>query len=118
MVDEEKQFENLTDQAERLSEDARNFLTVAFLMGGGVCIVSGHSLAENTGLIGWLAALVLVEPVGLLAISAALFVQFPRSPASRWFRRAYSHAKPGLTLLTILMTWGVLASIAWFIFQI
>jgi hypothetical protein len=104
-------------QAESLSPDGRNLLSVAFTMLGGVCIVSGHALAENTGWIGWLAALILFEPVGILSLAAALFVNYPRSRASLWFAKAYSHARPGLLILTVLMTVGVVGSIAFFLLQ-
>ena len=109
---------DLVRQAETLSDDSRDFLTVGFIMLGGICIVSGHALAENTGWVGWLAALILFEPVGVMSLAAALFVRYPHSRAARWFAQAYSHARPGLLVLTVLMTVGVVGGIALFLLEL
>ena len=95
------EISGLVLDAESASWLSRLLIALVFAGAGLASIAGGYALTRAGHWSFWVITLLVLEPVGIVGLVAAVFVLAPRSTASRWLSGTLPRAKQGLTLLLI-----------------
>jgi hypothetical protein len=105
---------DLLDEVENLSQVGRVCGSIVMLIVATACLWGAYAItAEFRHWVAWAFAVVLLEPVGLAAAFAAVFLVAPNSSLGRWFAGSLRRAKIGLLVTLFAFLGSILALVAW-----
>src|SRR3989442_7653631 len=93
------EISGLVLDAESASWLSRLLIALVFAGAGLASIAGGYALTRAGHWSFWVITLLVLEPVGIVGLVAAVFVLAPRSTASRWLSGTLPRSKQGLTRL-------------------
>jgi len=117
-IDAPEQIDRLVAEAEALTPDRRDLLSLLFGFFGAFSLVGGHVYIRPLGPVGLAATLLLFDPVGVLGLVTAAFVARPRGRLAALLRKVLGHSKYGLGLAALIGTVGLVEGLAWFVWEL
>ncbi len=117
-IQTQDQLEGFAAWVDALSVVGRSLLMVVFATGAVTCLVGGRLATLTDGWVAWVMRLVVLEPLGVLAILAADMVAYPRSRLSVYLSTALARRRYGSVAFIIVSLGAILEGLRWWVRQL
>jgi hypothetical protein len=108
----------LMSEVGELSLGARLFWAAFMLLMAWSCLWGAYAITRFHHWVPWAFAIVLLEPIGITALLAAVFLIAPSSGIGQWFAGAIRRAKFGLLALLLVMVGGLATVLFWWAWEL
>jgi hypothetical protein len=110
--------EELLWDVDSMSRLARVLWSVFMLLMAWACLWGAYAvISEFQHWVAWAFAVVLLEPIGIAALLAAVFLLAPGSGLGRWFAGSIRRARFGLLALLFVMIGGTATVLFWWAWE-
>ena len=110
--------EELSWDVDSLPRTARIFSSIFMLLMAWSCLWGAYAItSEFRHWIAWAFAVILLEPIGIAALFASVFLLVPNSGLGRWFAASIRRAKFGLLVLLLVVVGGIMTVLFWWAWE-
>ncbi|SRR6266851_2264438 len=110
--------EELFWSVDNLPRTARVLWSIFMLVMAWSCLWGAYAItSEFRHWVAWAFAVILLEPIGIAALLAAVFLLAPSSGLGRWFAGSIRRAKFGLLALLLVVAGGLMTVLFWWAWE-
>jgi hypothetical protein len=112
------EVEDLFWDVDNLPRVARISCSLFMLLMAWSCLWGAYAITSNFHhWVAWAFAVVLLEPIGIVALLAAVFLLAPSSGLGRWFAASIRRAQFGLLALLLVIAGGLVSVLLWWAWE-